>query len=180
MSSEATTFETEQMPWWLILIGGILTIIIGIFLLTSPVKTTIALVWALGLYWVISGIFTLIGMFLDHTAWGWKLFIGILSIIAGIWVVRHPIISAAAIPTLLVLLLGIQGIITGVVSLIMAFRGGGWGAGILGVLSIIFGIFLVLNWTSPGMALTLVWVVGIFAVVGGIVQVIQAFRQRSA
>jgi uncharacterized membrane protein HdeD (DUF308 family) len=180
MTAEATSFETKQMPWWLILIGGILTIIIGIFLLTSPVKTTVALVWALGLYWVISGVFTLIGMFLDHTAWGWKLFIGILSIIAGIWVVRHPIVSSAAIPALLVLILGIQGIITGVVSLIMAFKGGGWGAGILGALSIIFGIFLVLNWTSPGMALTLVWVVGIFAVVGGVVQIVQAFRQRSA
>ena len=180
MSSEATTFETEQMPWWLILIGGILTIIIGIFLLTSPVKTTVALVWSLGLYWVISGVFTLIGMFLDHTAWGWKLFIGILSIIAGIWVVRHPIISTATIPALLVLLLGIQGIITGIVALVMAFKGGGWGAGILGVLSIVFGIFIVLNWTSPGMVLTFVWVVGIFAVVGGIGQIIQAFRQRSA
>jgi uncharacterized membrane protein HdeD (DUF308 family) len=180
VTAEATSFETKQMPWWLILIGGILTIIIGIFLLTSPVKTTIALVWALGLYWVVSGIFTLIGMFLDHTAWGWKLFIGILSILAGIWVVRHPIVSSAAIPALLVLLLGIQGIITGVISLIMAFKGGGWGAGILGALSILFGIFLVLNWTSPGMALTLVWVVGIFAVMGGVVQIVQAFRQRSA
>jgi uncharacterized membrane protein HdeD (DUF308 family) len=180
VTAEATSFETKQMPWWLILIGGILTVIIGIFLLTSPVKTTVALVWALGLYWVISGIFTLIGMFLDHTAWGWKLFIGILSIIAGIWVVRHPIVSAATIPMLLILLLGIQGIITGVISLILAFRGGGWGAGILGAISIVFGIILVLNWTSPGLALTLVWVVGIFAVVGGIVQIVQAFRQRSA
>jgi uncharacterized membrane protein HdeD (DUF308 family) len=180
MTAEATSFETRQMPWWLVLIGGILTILVGIFLLTSPVKTTVVLVWALGIYWVISGIFTLIGMFLDHTAWGWKLFIGILSIIAGIWVVRHPIVSSAAIPALLVLLLGIQGIITGVIALIMAFRGGGWGAGILGVISIIFGIFLVLNWTSPGMVLTLVWVVGIFAVVGGIIQIVQAFRQRTA
>jgi uncharacterized membrane protein HdeD (DUF308 family) len=172
-------FETKQTPWWVILMGGILNIIIGILLLTAPAKTVFLLVVALGIYWIISGIFTLVGMFIDHTAWGWKLFMGALSIIAGVIILRYPLVSALTIPSILILLLGIQGVIVGIVSLIMAFKGGGWGAGILGALSIIFGVILMANYTAPGMVVTLIWVTAIFAIVGGIFQLFQAFRQKA-
>ena len=177
---DAVAFETRQYPWWLLLLGGILNVIVGILLLTNPVKTVLVLVWVLGLYWIIQGIFTLIGMFVDHSAWGWKLFIGILGILAGMLVLRRPILSAITIPSLLILLLGIQGLLVGIVSLIMAFKGGGWGAGILGAISIVFGIILIVNYASPGAVAALIWVAGIFAIVGGGVQIFQAFQQRQA
>lgn len=179
MTTEAMAIETKQSPWWLILMGGILNIIIGILLLTVPVKTVFLLVLALGFYWIVSGIFTLIAMFMDHSAWGWKLFMGALSIIAGIVILRYPLISAVTVPSILILILGIQGVIVGIISLIMAFKGGGWGAGILGALSIIFGVILMANFTAPGMVITLVWVAAIFAIVGGIFQLFQAFRQKA-
>jgi uncharacterized membrane protein HdeD (DUF308 family) len=105
---------------------------------------------------------------------------GIISIIAGVVILRYPLISALTIPTILILILGIQGVIVGIVSLIMAFRGGGWGAGILGAISIVFGVILMANFTAPGMVIALIWVAAIFALVGGIFQLFQAFRQRSA
>lgn len=179
MAEDALTFETKQFPWWLVLLSGILNIIIGILLLTNPLQTVTALVWVLGLYWFVHGIFILVGMFLDHSAWGWKLFTGILSIIAGIYVLRYPIASAAVIPAIIVLLLGIQGLIVGIIALVMAFKGGGWGAGILGALSILFGIVLILNWASLATVAIFIWVVAILAVVGGIVQIVRAFQQRS-
>ncbi len=179
MAEDALTFETKQFPWWLVLLSGILNIIIGILLLTNPLQTVTALVWVLGLYWFVHGIFILVGMFLDHSAWGWKLFMGILSIIAGIYVLRYPIASAAVIPAIIVLLLGIQGLIVGIIALVMAFKGGGWGAGILGALSILFGIVLILNWASLATVAIFIWVVAILAVVGGIVQIVRAFQQRS-
>ena len=176
--TDALTFETKQYPWWLLLMGGIFNIIIGILLLTNPAKTALAMAWVLGLFWLIQGIFVLVGMFLDHTAWGWKLFMGILGILAGIAVMRHPVASAVTIPMILVLMLGIQGMIVGAISLVMAFKGGGWGAGILGGLSIIFGLILVLNFASLGTVAVFIWVVAILALAGGIVQIVQAFRQR--
>jgi uncharacterized membrane protein HdeD (DUF308 family) len=87
--------------------------------------------------------------------------------------------SAATIPSIIILLLGIQGIVTGIVGLIMAFKGGGWGAGILGALGIIFGIILVANYANPAFIVTLVWVAAIFAVVGGIFQIVMSFMQRN-
>jgi uncharacterized membrane protein HdeD (DUF308 family) len=180
MSENAMSFETKQTPWWLTLMGGILGVIIGLLLLTAPVKTAYGLVIGLGIYWIVGGIFTLVAMFIDHTAWGWKLFSGLLSIIAGTIILDYPIISTYAVPAILILVLGLQGIITGVIGLVMAFKGAGWGAGILAVLSIVFGFVLVANYNAPSMVVSLVWLVAIFALVGGIVQIVRAFQQRSA
>jgi uncharacterized membrane protein HdeD (DUF308 family) len=178
MSAANWEFETEQSPWWLILMAGVLNLIVGILLLANPAKTAIALAWVLGLYWFVQGILILVAMFLDHSAWGWKLFMGILGILAGIVVMRHPIASALVVPSILVLLLGIQGLVMGGISLVLAFRGGGWGAGILGALSMLFGIILILNYANLTTVLTFIWIAAILAIAGGIVQIIVAFQQR--
>jgi len=175
---DAMTFETERYPWWLLLMGGILNLIVGILLLVNPAKTTVAFAWVLGLYWFVQGIFVLVAMFLDHSAWGWKLIMGLLGILAGIVVMRYPIASALVLPSIYVLLLGIQGLIVGIVSLVMAFKGGGWGAGILGALSILFGIILIANYANLGTVLAFIWIVAILAIAGGIIQIFQAFRLR--
>jgi len=181
METEAAlTFETKRSPWWLLLLSGCLTVVIGILLLTNPARTAVALAWALGLYWIMQGTFTLISMFIDHSAWGWKLFIGFLGIIAGVIVMRYPIVSAVQLPMILILLLGIQGVITGIIALVMAFKGGGWGAAILGVISIIFGGILIANYSAPGSVIAFYWVAAIFALVGGLVQIVHAFQQRKA
>jgi uncharacterized membrane protein HdeD (DUF308 family) len=178
MTTTAWELETKQTPWWLVLMAGILNLIVGILLLVNPAKTAIAFAWVLGLYWFVQGIFVLVAMFLDHSAWGWKLFMSILGILAGIVVMRQPIASAVVIPSILVLLLGIQGLIVGGISLVLAFRGGGWAAGILGALSIFFGIILIANYANLATVLTFIWIVAILAIAGGIVQIIQAFGQR--
>jgi len=180
MSTDAMSFETEKAPWWLILMGGIVNILLGVLLLSVPVKTVFAMVLVLGMYWIFGGIFTIVGMFVDRTAWGWKLFSGLLSIFAGGAILRYPLLSAVTIPAIIILLLGIQGFIVGIITLVMAFKGGGWGAGILGVLSIIFGGILIANYTAPGMIVTLVWLTAFLALFGGITQIFQAFQQRSA
>ncbi len=179
MSAESwemdTGFATQQQPWWLVLMGGIASVIIGALLVTSPVRTVNAVVIFLAYWWIIQGIFTIIGMFIDHTAWLWKLVMGLLGIIVGVIILRNPLIATLALPSTLLLLLGIQGIIGGILGLMMGFKGGGIGAIIFGILGLVMGVFLVLNFTSPGMMLSLVWVAGIFLIVGGIFQIIRSF-----
>jgi uncharacterized membrane protein HdeD (DUF308 family) len=176
--------QTKQRPWWLTLILGIAAFIIGAVLLWAPAKTRVEtyllLVTMLGIYWLIWGIMELVSMFVDHTAWGWKLFMGIVSIIAGGYILMYPIASALVLPRIFVLVLGIWGLMEGIILLIMAFRGGGWAAGILGVLAIVFGVILIANYSVPGMGLTMIWVAAIWGLIGGVVMVIQAFRQRRA
>jgi uncharacterized membrane protein HdeD (DUF308 family) len=66
----------------------------------------------------------------------------------------------------------------GIIGLIQAFQGAGWGAGILGVLSILFGLLLI---TSAFVAsLTLPFIFGILGIVGGLAALVIAFQMRSA
>ena len=178
----ATQMQTKQRPWWLTLISGILAVLVGGVLLWSPAKTKIetyqVLVALIGIWWLVQGILDIIHIFTDHSMWGWKLFIGIVIIIAGGYVLMYPIAAAVALPKIFVLVLGIWGLMYGIILLIMAFQGGGWGAGILGVLGIIFGIALMANYYMPGMGLAMLWTAAVFAFFGGFVMIFRAFQQR--
>jgi uncharacterized membrane protein HdeD (DUF308 family) len=81
------------------------------------------------------------------------------------------------LPAVYVVILGIQGIILGGASLVMAFRGGGWGTGVLGALSILLGLVLLLNPLFIGIAV-LPFVLGAFALLGGILAIVAAFMMR--
>jgi uncharacterized membrane protein HdeD (DUF308 family) len=177
MTEAAAPFSEEKVvPWWLVLIEGIAAFVIGLMLLAKPGMTTTILVQIIGIYWFIAGILSVVSIFIDSSAWGWKLIIGILGIVAGLMIIRHPLWSTVLVPTTLIIVLGIEGIIIGAVNIVRAFKGAGWGAGILGAMSIIFGILLVIN---PAMgALALPFVLGIFALAGGIMAVVAAFRMR--
>lgn len=176
--------QTKQRPWWLTLIAGISALIIGAILLWAPAKTKVdtyqVLVAILGVYWLVEGIFEIISIFIDHSMWAWKLFLGIISVAAGAYILAYPVASGLALPKIFVLVLGIWGLMYGIILLIMAFSGGGWAAGILGVLGIIFGIALTINYTAPGMGLAMLWSAAVLGVIGGIVLIFQAFRQRTA
>ncbi len=180
MSAATTTLDKPlHMPWWIPLIQGIAAVIIGVLLWTNPLGTANFLVTFIAIYWLISGILSLLRLFVDRSHWGWNVFNGIIGILAG-WFLLG---ANGAAGTLLfgwtiVIILAIQGIIMGIIELIEAFQGGGWGPGIIGALSIIFGILL---WTnSLAATVMLPWVIGIFMIVGGIVAIILAFRLRGA
>jgi uncharacterized membrane protein HdeD (DUF308 family) len=180
----ATQKQTKERPWWLTLITGILALIVGAVLLWAPAKTKVetyqVLVFFIGFYWLIEGIFDIVAIFIDHAMWGWKLFIGIISIIAGAYILMYPVAAGLALPRIFVLVMGIWGLMYGIILLIMTFQGAGWGAAILGILGIIFGGALIVNYTTPGMGLAMLWTAAVFGVIGGIALIIQAFRLRSA
>ena len=168
--------EDAGVPWWLVLIEGIALLILGILFVTSPRMTMHVTVWLLGFYWLVVGILKIVSIFQDNSMWGWKLFAGILGIIAGIIVIRHPLWAPIVVTSALVIVLGIEGIIIGIVSIVQAFKGAGWGAGILGGISILIGIILLANvaifaWTLP-------WVIGILMIIGGIIAIVAAFRLK--
>jgi uncharacterized membrane protein HdeD (DUF308 family) len=175
-TATAESSQSYPVPWWLVLIQGIAGVIIGLLLLINPLRTTVFLVQFLGIYWFVSGIFGIVSIFLDKSQWGWKLFAGLLGILAGILILQHPLWSTLLVPTTLVIILGVEGLIIGVVNLIQAFKGGGWGIGILGALSIVFGVILLANIFVSAVALP--FVAGAFAVVGGIVAIFYAFKLK--
>jgi uncharacterized membrane protein HdeD (DUF308 family) len=167
----------EALPWWLVLVEGIVVVLLGLVLLVAPGASLVFLVWLLGIYLVIAGIFRIIGIFLDSSSWGWKLAAAILCLIAGLAILSNPLWSTTLASTWLVILVGFLVMLQGAAGLIVAFQGGGWGMGALSVLGIIFGLFLVIN-PLVGVA-TLTLILAIVMLIGGVGAVLQAFRMRS-
>lgn len=176
MAQATMSSEEKLVPWWVVLIEGIAAIIIGILLLINPRITTVVLIQFLGIYWFIVGIIDIVRIFMDSSMWGWKLFSGIIGILAGIAIINYPLWASVLVPTVLVWVFGFFGIMIGVIGLIQAFQGAGWGAGILGILSILFGLLLLFN--AFVASLTLPFIFGILGLVGGVAALVMAFRMR--
>ncbi len=165
-------------PWWVALVAGIGMALVGLLMLLAPGISLVVAAQFLGFYWLVDGIVSLVSIFVDRRGWGWKLVIGILGIIAGISVLQHPLWSALLFPAVLVMYLGIMGIAIGIVEVVMAFRGAGWGTGILGAVNVIFGLMLVFNPVVG--ALTVPYILGGLGIVGGIGTAIMSFSMRSS
>jgi uncharacterized membrane protein HdeD (DUF308 family) len=145
-------------------------------LFTRPGLTTVVILQFLGVYWLISGVFSVLSIFADGSRWVWKLPAGILGIVAGLAIINHPLLSAILLPTTLFIILAIFGIGFGVFYLIQAFRGGSLGWGVLGVLSILVGLLLL---SVPFLSVAaLPYLFGIVGVVGGVAAIVMAFRAR--
>lgn len=176
MTTASMSSEGKVFPWWVMLIEGIAAILIGVALLFVPLKATAVLVQFLGIYWFIVGIIDIVRIFIDSSMWGWKLFSGIIGILAGIVILQHPLWATILVPGVIVWVFGFFGIVLGIIGLIQAFQGAGWGAGVLGALSILFGILLLTN--ALGASLALPFIIGILAIVGGLAAIVGAFQAR--
>ena len=176
-----TTYVTPSNPgflWWLALLRGISLLIIGVLMFTATGITLSMLVTLLGVYWLIGGIFDLVEMFLDRTQWGLRLLTGVIGIAAGLAIVRHPLWAAIMVPTTLAWLLGAFGIAIGVVTLIRAASGAGWGAAIIGLISLLLGVILLLNPRFSAFVLV-VYAAATWAIVGGVALIAWAFHLRA-
>src|SRR5215203_7163314 len=174
--STYTEGSGEALPWWLVLVEGIVVALFGLILLVAPGASLVLLVWLLGIYLLIAGIFRILGIFLDASSWGWKLAAGILCLIAGLAILSNPLWSTTLASTWLIILVGFLAMLQGAAGLVVALQGGGWGMGALSVLGILLGLFLVINPLIGVAALTLI--LAIFMLIGGVGAVIQAFRMR--
>jgi uncharacterized membrane protein HdeD (DUF308 family) len=177
VSKSEFAFEVIDTPWWIVLLEGIFAIIAGLFLLYEPLITTILLIQVLGIFWLAEGIVSVVGALIFPGNRLWKLLSGIFSIIAGIAILTYPVYSPLIVLTLLVIFIGAWAIVTGAVKLAWAFKGGGWGMGILGILTIILGLLLLTN--SLVGVIVLPWIFGIVLIIGGIGSVIWGFRMRT-
>ncbi len=180
--SAAEVAASKPVKWWIPLIEGIAAIIIGLFFLTNPAETAITFVLALGIYWLIVGVMDIIRIFTDRRNWGWKLFSGIVAILAGLLIIGgfrqgDPLRVTFNVGEVMIIVIGIMAIVYGVIGLVQAFAGGGWWIGIMAVVSMIFGVIML--YRPIIMTLSLPWALGFLLIGGGIFLIIAAFRMRS-
>lgn len=170
--------EVTKVSWWAILLEGVIAILIGLFLLFRPATTTVLLIQVLGIYWLASGILSFLGAIIykgENRAW--KLISGILSVLAGIFILTYPYYGSFILLKIFVIFIGIWVIISGGIKLYSALKRGGWGIGILGILTIILGLLLLTNFLIG--ILVLPWIFGFFLVIGGIAAFIIGIKKKS-
>jgi uncharacterized membrane protein HdeD (DUF308 family) len=167
--------------WGWLLCFGILMVVAGVFAVAWPGPTVLVLAILFGITLIVSGIFSFINAFAADESGGtrvWNVIIGILGIVVGLYAVRHILVSVVA----LALLIGIYWVAYGFVQIYMAIAHRelphrGW-MGFIGALSVIAGI-IVIVWPAPSLV-TLAIVLGIWLIVYGVMEIVMAFRVRSA
>ena len=77
---------------WFWALFGLLYLVAGYFAFTTPVQTAIVLTNVLAIILIIAGVIRLINAFVFRpmAGWGWILFSGILTLLAGIMILRTP------------------------------------------------------------------------------------------
>jgi uncharacterized membrane protein HdeD (DUF308 family) len=168
--------DRGPLPVWLAIALGVIYILLGIFMLTRPLVGAFTLVVYIGAAWFVGGVVDLLSLFRDRSQWLWKAISGAIGIWAGLAVLAQPLLSTIMLPVVFVIILGITGLIGGAVRIVQALRGGGWGVGIVGALTIIVSLILLAEPLAGAVALP--FVLGWAAIIGGILTIVGAFMRR--
>ena len=178
----ADVLARTSRHWGWMLAFGIISLLAGVAVLAWPGRTLIVVAVLFGIQLVVTGIFRFVAAFASEDLTGGTrvllAVLGVLSLIIGLYAVRHVLVTLLA----LALLLGIYWIVNGAVELFMALsaRGGpgrGWTV-VMGVLSVLAGL-LVLVYPAISL-LTLVVVLSVWLLVLGLMEITLAIRARSA
>lgn len=111
--------------WWLVLLEGVVSIIIGIMTFAWPGLTGLVLAFFIAVWAIVIGILKIYGAIkLRKAITGeWLLIIsGIISVVFGIFVFARPLTGAIAIAWMI----GIYAIVIGALSMLLSFRVRSW------------------------------------------------------
>lgn len=159
-------------------IGGVLSIILGILILVWPGKTAMVVTAIIAIYAIAAGlVYAGLGIF-SASKGGWArighIVLGVLFVIAGIIAFMNLGATTAWLAVFVGILVGILWLIEGIVSLSTLGNAASKGWTIFfAIISIIAGITLLFSplWG----AVVLWWILGISAIVLGVIQVFRAF-----
>ncbi|HKN57107.1 MAG TPA: HdeD family acid-resistance protein [Amycolatopsis sp.] len=180
MSAFAVTVVKPRQAWPVVAVRGGLAIVFGVLTLIWPALTILALAIIYGVYALFDGVGGLMEAFRSRDSghrWSYALF-GILGLIAGVLVLAWPGITVLVLATLI----GIWAIVSGVAEISAAIRLRKQIEGeafliIAGAISVLAGILIVFNPIAGAFGIALL--VGIYAILYGVILLVLAFRLRS-
>ena len=167
--------EIDEMTrsWWALPLVGVLGIIVGAVVLAKPSHSLATIA-------VISGVFVLVdsiielGVALLRRRSGAEAVLGVLGIVFGILLIRHPVVGVLAIAVLVGIWLVARGMLRLVRTLALADS---WWQVALAVLEIVAGIVIV---SSPHVGFSaLALLVGISFIANGVGMVLVGLLTRS-
>jgi uncharacterized membrane protein HdeD (DUF308 family) len=162
------------------LFRGLVAILFGVLTLVWPRLSLTVLVFLFGLFAVIGGITAVAAALRNHEehGWGLLLFEGILGILAGAVALIWPGITAFAFLFLIAAWAILTGILEFVAPLAYPMSGGRAVLMVLaGIISVVFGVLIAIQ-PAAGL-LAVVWLIGIYAILIGIMYIAVYFESRT-
>lgn len=167
--------------WWALVLRGLAAIAFGVLAFVWPQITLTALVFLWGAYALVDGAFAIAAGIKSHgesKRWWVLLLEGILGVAAGLVAFFIPGITALV----LLIVIAAWAIVTGAFEIAAAIQlrkyiKGEWLLALAGVASILFGLVLLFN-PAAG-ALALVWLIGAYAIVFGVLMIVLGVRLHS-
>ncbi len=167
--------------WWALALRGVCAILFGIAAFVWPGITLAAFILVWGAFAIVDGIFAIIGALrgpLRDQSWWALLLAGVVSLAAGVMAFLWPGITALAF----LYLIAFWAIVRGIFEIAAAIQlrkviDNEWLLALAGLASIGLGVLLA---AAPGAGiLALLWMVGAFSIVLGVLTLMLAFRLRS-
>jgi uncharacterized membrane protein HdeD (DUF308 family) len=174
-----TLLHTLAANWWILLLRGIVLILFGVIALGWPHITLLTLILLYGISAAIQG-----GMEIAAAIRGgaiaprwWLVLTGLLALGAAAVTFLAPHLTALV----LLYIIGAWAVTTGIIEIIGAIQlrkviDNEWLLILSGVVSVAFGLFAFLQ--PRATALTLIWLIGAYAIVVGVIHVGLSFRLR--
>ncbi|MFL6675186.1 MAG: HdeD family acid-resistance protein [Massilia sp.] len=167
--------------WWVMALRGILGIAFAVLTLMWPGLTLLTLVALFAAYALMGGIASIAGAIRHRRTdddWWLPLLLGVVSIGAAIVALMNPALTTL----LLVLVIGANALVTGVLDIVAAIRlrkaiRGEWMLALSGLASVAFGA-IVFFYPGAG-AVALVWLVSAYAFVTGVLLLALSLRVRT-
>ncbi|CAN1489015.1 HdeD Uncharacterized conserved protein [Flavobacteriaceae bacterium] len=167
--------------WYIPMIIGILFVLFGIYIFTTPLETYVTLSVFFSFSFIVSGIFDIYFSIQNKDSlpgWGWYLVSGLLTLVIGVYLISNPLTSLTVLP-----------FFVGFTMLFRSFQLLGysfdlrnlkilkWGnLAIISVLGIIFAFILISNPLFAGFSIVIVTALTFLSV--GISSVILSFNLK--
>jgi uncharacterized membrane protein HdeD (DUF308 family) len=169
-----------RRTWWVFVIGGIASVIFGVFAFLSPGLALFVLAMFFAASILVDGAFNAVGALQHREKDGWwvMLLMGLLGLVVGGYALLNPPVSMMA----LIYLVAIQAILLGVFLVVLGYKvrqatTREWMLYTAGALSVLFGALVVTNPLAGG--ISIVYMIACWAVAVGAMKVWFGLRVKN-
>lgn len=181
VTKDCTLVRDFSRNWVWVLVRGVLAIVFGVLAIRHPLVAGLSLTLLWGAYALAEGVVALVTAFRVRKAGRpiWPMILmAVLGVLAGVMTFLAPGMTAVA----LLLLIAAWSVVIGGLTIVTAVRlrdeiEGEWFLGMAGLLSVVFGMALCVFPRSG--ALALVWIIGGYSIVFGVLLVLFSLKARA-
>jgi len=173
------TKKLTKEVWWLLILTGVTSIVFGLVTLFWPKLTFATFVYLYAIFVVMGGaigLFEAISNIKKDGLWWIALLLSLVNLGVGVFLLRNPAVAATILVLFVVIFIFMQAIFDLAVASYISKKDNQWLWIVSGILGLFAGVVVLAYPLATTVAF--VWVLGLYALVHGIVSVAYALQIR--